>query len=95
MSQELLSAELQATAEALRSVRNRLARFVAEGHLPEGSWSDLSTIQVCGLDVAEATPFDDPSQDTRSGCTLGSWCRKGRCPGVLTFPLLFSRERKK
>jgi hypothetical protein len=71
MSQEQLSSELQVTADALRSVRNRLARLVAEGHLPEGAWPDVSTIQVCGLDVAEAlerlADVPQPSRECRGG----------------------------
>ena len=54
MSHELLSAEMKATANALRSVRAHIVRLVAEGMLPEGSWPDASTVQVLGLDVAEA-----------------------------------------
>ncbi|HEY7427126.1 MAG TPA: hypothetical protein VH682_23025 [Gemmataceae bacterium] len=54
MSQKLLSAEILAVADALRSVRARLIRLTAEGHLPEGAWPDVSTVQLLGLDVAEA-----------------------------------------
>jgi hypothetical protein len=74
MSQELLSAELQATADAIRSVRLRLARLVAEGHLPEGSFPDVTTVQLCGLDVAEALerladvpPTRTPDRDCKGG----------------------------
>lgn len=54
MSQKLLSAEMLAVADALRNVRHQLTRLIAEGHLPEGSFPDLTTVQVLGLDVANA-----------------------------------------
>jgi hypothetical protein len=54
MSQQLLSAELSATDDALPNLRVRLSRLVAEGLLPEGAWPDVTTVQICGLDVAEA-----------------------------------------
>jgi len=54
MSHELLSAEMKATADALRSARAQLSRLIAEGRLPEGAWPDVSTVQTLGLDVAEA-----------------------------------------
>ena len=50
----LLSAELLATADALRNVRARLVQLVHDGRWPEGSFPDLTTVQVLGLDVAEA-----------------------------------------
>jgi hypothetical protein len=50
----LLSAELLATADALRNVRARLVHLVRDGSWPEGAFPDLTTVQVLGLDVAEA-----------------------------------------
>jgi hypothetical protein len=53
--EQLLSAECQAVADALRSVRERLVQMVVrEGHRPEGSFADLTTIQVVGVDVIAA-----------------------------------------
>ena len=76
MSQELLSAELKVAADAIRSVRARLARLVAEGHLPEGSFPDVTTVQLCGLDVAEAlerlADVPTPRQPDRD-------CKGGAC----------------
>jgi hypothetical protein len=57
MSQEsaqLLSAEMQALANALRNVRSRLIELVRDGQLPVGAFPDVTTIQVVGLDVAAA-----------------------------------------
>jgi len=57
MSQEsarLLSAEMQALADALRNVRTRLIHMIRDGQLPEGVFPDVTTIQVVGLDVVEA-----------------------------------------
>ncbi len=57
MSQDtarLLSAELLAVAKALRNVRSRLVQMMASGRWPVGAFADLSTVQVSGLDVAEA-----------------------------------------
>jgi hypothetical protein len=50
----LLSAEMQATADALRNVRARLVQLLAAGRWPEGAFPDITTVQVQGLEVAEA-----------------------------------------
>jgi hypothetical protein len=50
----LLSAELQATADALRSVRARLVQLLAAGRWPGGASPDISTVQTLDLDVANA-----------------------------------------
>jgi hypothetical protein len=57
MSQDaarLLSAELLAVADGLRNVRARLVQLLAEGRWPEGAFPDITTVQVRGLEVAEA-----------------------------------------
>ncbi len=62
----LLSAELRAVADALRHVRSRLVRMVANGTMPEWAWPDATTVQVIGLDVANALERlardDEPSK---------------------------------
>jgi hypothetical protein len=50
----LLSAEMQATADALRNVRARLVQLLAAGRWPEGAFPDISVVQTFGLDVANA-----------------------------------------
>lgn len=54
MSQKSLSADLLAVAADLRAVRSRLVELVRDGQWPEGSFPDLSTVQVYGLEVANA-----------------------------------------
>jgi hypothetical protein len=57
MSQDtarLLSAELLAVAESLRKVRSRLVQLIAAGSWPDGTFPDIATVQVQGLDVAAA-----------------------------------------
>ena len=54
MATELFSNSLKATADALRSVRSRLVGMVADGHLPEEAFPDVSVVLVAALDVAEA-----------------------------------------
>jgi hypothetical protein len=57
MSQEQVrsfAAELVAAASALRNVRSRLCQLIAAGHWPDGSFPDIATVQVQGLDVAAA-----------------------------------------
>jgi hypothetical protein len=48
-----VNAELLAVADALRNVRARLAQLLPTG-LPQGSFADLTTVQLLGLEVAEA-----------------------------------------
>lgn len=54
MRDKLLSAEMLAVADALRSVRSRLCQLLAAGRWPDGAMPDITTVQVLGLDVAEA-----------------------------------------
>ena len=54
MNARLLSEEMKATADALRNVRQRLCQLIAEGHLPDDLYPDVTTVNVCGLDVALA-----------------------------------------
>jgi hypothetical protein len=51
---QLLSAELLSVAAALRSVRSKLCALIAAGTWPEGTFADMSTVQVYGPVVAEA-----------------------------------------
>ncbi|HEY7428862.1 MAG TPA: hypothetical protein VH682_31820 [Gemmataceae bacterium] len=74
MSQKLLSAEMLAVADALRSVRARLIRLTAEGQLPEGSWPDVSTVQLLGLDVAAAL---ERLADVPAARTIDRDCKGG------------------
>jgi hypothetical protein len=49
-----LSQELLAAAGALRGLRARLVRLLADGAWPEGAFPDIATVQLLGLDVAKA-----------------------------------------
>jgi hypothetical protein len=43
-----------AAASALRKVRAQFCQLIVAGHWPEGSFPDIATVQVQGLDVAAA-----------------------------------------
>jgi hypothetical protein len=54
MNTRLLSEEMKATADAIRNVRANLCQLIAEGVLPDDLFPDVTTVNVCGLDVALA-----------------------------------------
>lgn len=54
MTDKLLSQECLAAADAIRHVRIRLCQLLASGQIPEGSFPDITRVQVDGLLVAEA-----------------------------------------
>jgi hypothetical protein len=50
----------------------------------------------CGRAAPDSVDLPEPAGEfVPVGVYLGLRSKKGRCPGVLTFLLLFSRERKK
>jgi hypothetical protein len=54
MTQQQFSAELLATASALRNIRAKLSSLLAEDSLPVGSFHVITCILTDGLLVAEA-----------------------------------------
>jgi hypothetical protein len=70
MTDKLLSAEMLAVADAIRNVRTRLIQLLAAGRWPDGAFPDITTVQVLGLDVANAlerlAAGSEPGQRTPS-----------------------------
>ena len=54
MNTRLLSEEMKATADALRNVRTKLYQMIAAGVMSSDLYPDVTTVNVCGLDVALA-----------------------------------------
>ena len=54
VEQPLLSAEMIATAAAIRDLRNRINRMIAEGTLPEDKFPAASKLLIDGHVVALA-----------------------------------------
>lgn len=49
-----LASELRATADSIRSMRTQIIRLLYMDRIPASDIADASTVQVIGLDVANA-----------------------------------------